>query len=417
MAEALLEKVGEENFSSYPEVIDNYFIKNAIIVKTFPKEFLSVSEPEYPDFQVTSAQQFLDYLTQEIEFWTDNDPEGKLKDFSRITTLNNAKSYFESALSNISSCVNYLNQSISAISNGCLYSKTNLAKTLLTYKDKSSYFINGFKLCIQNKPGDSIPSNVGCIDGFFAAQAYKKVYQTYIECSEEQISPFTESVDLATKNLTELNARYTSSFHNHETLIAQLNEKVDDTISSIKTKEDEYFKDANTRLKAMEDLYREKLRLEAPAEYWQKLKKSYNKSGIAWIIISSIIAIGIIAFLILTLWKGESIFAKNADWIDNVKNSAILTVITSIGIYVLRLTTKMTLSSFHLSRDAKERENLSFFYLSLIEKGAVTDKERAIILNALFSRSDTGLLKGDSSPSMSSNISDLVEVFKNTKPN
>ena len=72
----------------------------------------------------------------------------------------------------------------------------------------------------------------------------------------------------------------------------------------------------------------------------------------------------------------------------------------------------MATSSYHLSRDAKERKNLSYFYLALIEKGAVSDKERALILNSLFSRSDTGLLKGEAAPSMPTNVSDIVEFLK-----
>ena len=78
---------------------------------------------------------------------------------------------------------------------------------------------------------------------------------------------------------------------------------------------------------------------------------------------------------------------------------------------MLKLCVKMSMTSYHLSRDAKERSNLSYFYLALIENSAVSDNERGLILNALFSRSDTGLLKGDSSPSMPSNISDLVNII------
>jgi len=91
----------------------------------------------------------------------------------------------------------------------------------------------------------------------------------------------------------------------------------------------------------------------------------------------------------------------------------ILTVITSVLVYLVRYFIKMAMSSFHLSRDARERENLSHFYLALIENGAVTEKERAIILNSLFSRSDSGLLKGDSSPTMLTNPSDLIDTLRN----
>ena len=130
---------------------------------------------------------------------------------------------------------------------------------------------------------------------------------------------------------------------------------------------------------------------------------------------SGLFAIAIIALLLVVLIKDIIIFSPDANWIENLKNSAIITVIASIGIFILRLTTKMALSSHHLASDARERENLSLFYLSLIEKGAVTDKERALVLNALFSRSDTGLLKGESSPSMPSNISDIMDVIKSAK--
>ena len=39
-----------------------------------------------------------------------------------------------------------------------------------------------------------------------------------------------------------------------------------------------------------------------------------------------------------------------------------------------------------------------------------TDKERALVINALFSRSDSGLLKNDAGPTMSGNVMDLVET-------
>lgn len=106
-----------------------------------------------------------------------------------------------------------------------------------------------------------------------------------------------------------------------------------------------------------------------------------------------------------------NLFSKDSHWIEVFKNSAIITVMTSIAVYLLRLFVKMAVSSFHLSRDAKERNKLTYFYLALIEKKAVTEKERAIILNSLFSRADTGLLKGDSSPTMSGNVAELVDIL------
>lgn len=141
------------------------------------------------------------------------------------------------------------------------------------------------------------------------------------------------------------------------------------------------------------------------------MAKSYSKQGKWWLLGSVGVAIATIALLICVLIFVPNIF-DNAHWIDLIKNSAIITLIASIAIYLLRTFIKMALSSIHLSRDAKEREQLSYFYLALKAKGAVSDTEQALVINSLFSRADTGLLKGDSSPSMSANVTDVVEKLK-----
>ena len=57
-------------------------------------------------------------------------------------------------------------------------------------------------------------------------------------------------------------------------------------------------------------------------------------------------------------------------------------------------------SSFHLQRVSEESALLTNLYLSLKE-GKVDDPEsRKIILQALFSRSETGLLSGEHGPTM-----------------
>ena len=70
----------------------------------------------------------------------------------------------------------------------------------------------------------------------------------------------------------------------------------------------------------------------------------------------------------------------------------------------------MTFSSFHLSRDAEEREQLTHFYLALKKDTEINEQERQLILQSLFSRADTGLLKDDSSPTMPTSI---IEKFSN----
>lgn len=47
-------------------------------------------------------------------------------------------------------------------------------------------------------------------------------------------------------------------------------------------------------------------------------------------------------------------------------------------------------------------------YLALLQEGAINGDERNLVLEALFSRVETGLLKRDSSPEMPG-ISSLIE--------
>lgn len=68
------------------------------------------------------------------------------------------------------------------------------------------------------------------------------------------------------------------------------------------------------------------------------------------------------------------------------------------------------MSATHLQRDAEERAQLTYFYLALIKDGAIDEKSRDIVIQSLFSRTETGLLGGDSSPTMPA-----MDVLKNIK--
>jgi hypothetical protein len=72
----------------------------------------------------------------------------------------------------------------------------------------------------------------------------------------------------------------------------------------------------------------------------------------------------------------------------------------SVGIFLINFFIKLAISAFHLSRDAYERLQLTHLYLALLNEEGITKEERTIVLQSLFSRADTGLLKGDSSPTI-----------------
>ena len=60
------------------------------------------------------------------------------------------------------------------------------------------------------------------------------------------------------------------------------------------------------------------------------------------------------------------------------------------------------LSTYHLGRDAEERYSLTYFYLALSKDVTVEKEERLLVMQSLFSRSDSGLLNTDSGPTLPS---------------
>lgn len=149
----------------------------------------------------------------------------------------------------------------------------------------------------------------------------------------------------------------------------------------------------------LEKTYEEKLRLKKPAEYWKTAAERYRTQGF-------IAAILLGAICVIALVVGVDFFK---DWLSaqdlklklNTLQGAILFgSIAAVFTFIVRVLAKVTFSSFHLMRDAEEREQLTYLYLSLTHESEIDKESRDIVLQALFSRSETGLLSQEQGPKM-----------------
>ncbi len=158
----------------------------------------------------------------------------------------------------------------------------------------------------------------------------------------------------------------------------------------------EDFSKRTESLNALERTYREKLKLEGPASYWKDLESEWEDKGRKWrnsaILASLIFVSAVMLFLYLPpdILKAEGKFS-----VSEVKGLIMFALAVSVSVFAIRFFFKMSISAYHLSRDAKERAQLAFFYLALTKEAKVTLRERQIILQSLFSRADTGLLKAE----------------------
>lgn len=217
-----------------------------------------------------------------------------------------------------------------------------------------------------------------------------------------------ELISQISKRYSDIKLEQEKKVNENNLLLDNMIKKVDENEKSRLIQSDSMINQRTEKFNALESLYTEKLRLSKPADYWNKTGKKYNKNGSIWFMATSIVALLSVSGLLIVIIKYHEIF-ETGDLFLSIRNTAVLTIITSIIIYIIRVMVKIALSSLHLSRDAYEREQLTYFYLSLIEGKAASSEERKLILSSLFSRADTGLLKGDSSPEMPT-ISPIVDV-------
>lgn len=404
--------------TEYPVGADEYFKSKSVSILGLPITISSEGETRNIETSITSAYQFITYIEDEIVFWEEHDPQGVLTEYTVVNKLKQAKECFKNAVNAYESNPaspsgghRHMDQGVGYLSNGHLHSKTKLAKALLKNLGRGKGFLSGFMQALLTNRRTNVAATVENLEGFVAGLEYRRVVKQLVTAAEEDYNTFEANVQAANQHFADLNASYMTAFHEQEQRIAELTRQTDDKFKALGDESEKYFAAKELRCSELEALYEEKLKLQAPAQYWKDLEKEYRKKGSWWMVASVAFAIIMVAALIDVLIKMPNLFSAAEHWFDVVRIYAILTVIASVAIYVLRLFVKLTVSSIHLSRDAKERNNLTCFYLALIEKKGVSEKDRAIVLNSLFSRADTGLLKGDSTPVMSGNVTDLVNAI------
>ena len=169
------------------------------------------------------------------------------------------------------------------------------------------------------------------------------------------------------------------------------------------------------RNKHLEELYREKLRLEAPAKYWSDRASTLKEQGKGWARLLVLFSLLLSAAAGGFFWTWLTNKAVTPFGLHSLQGVALFGASVAAAVFLVRVLSRLTFSAYHLQRDAEEREQLSHLYLALINEGALDTKSRDIVLQALFSRADSGLLAGDHGPTMPS-PGDVVAGISRMKP-
>lgn len=164
-------------------------------------------------------------------------------------------------------------------------------------------------------------------------------------------------------------------------------------------------------LSGLENKYRENLRFQGAAKYWASKATELNTQGTKWaraLVLSVLLGGCLFGLFFITWLEGKQPILS----FKSLEGILLFATILSSYAFLVKSMSKLTFSAFHLQRDAEEREQLTHLYLNLRDGETEDVESRKIILQALFSRSDSGLLMGDHSPTMPS-VQDVVKVIKN----
>jgi hypothetical protein len=395
-------------------------------------EFRLFPEQSVKKFQ--SLSQLCDFLTAEETFWKpiDEPVASKFRQIhhaiSQVVTTKNDDSWISQTLNQP---FNLLKNASPNFSNGqyVLFSETDFAKEYKKVVEKYGVKGDGGKAFLQGVLSSTVSTRhiggwpIADFFGLFDAYVYKQLNER-----------LNERIKNGETSLSEIQSKFNVFFGEcdgqqsdrqkqfDEFCKAYLEWKqaakiqFDEQAAKQLEEQQKHFDGEDTdwrkRIADLEDLYQNKLTLEAPVKHWEKLADDHNKKGhqFAKATATALIIMVIFLSIILFNWPPAVLETPQKDWDWNtLKGSFLLLSILSLAIYVVRFLAKFAISSYHLARDAEERKQLTYVYLSLLEKKAVTPEQQQIVLQALFSRADTGLLKGDHGPAMPSVVGRLVD--------
>ncbi|SDG85513.1 hypothetical protein SAMN05216588_101198 [Pseudomonas flavescens] len=228
---------------------------------------------------------------------------------------------------------------------------------------------------------------------------FMRGYLLAYEFSQEEEGSFTSRAEVNHQRMTELLKIAHSQLSKSNSVIAG-------QITANDTMHSQQEKGWKSAIERLEHTYTADLRLKAPAKYWEEKAKRNAKQGY---ITGSMLLI----FLLAAAYALYTILEK---WLSGLAIKVDLTSLGGIFIFVAFLSTlvfitrtlsKLTFSAFHLQRDAEERQQLTHVYLALIKETSMDKDTQNIIIQSLFSRTETGLLQNESGPT----IPGLVELI------
>ena len=170
---------------------------------------------------------------------------------------------------------------------------------------------------------------------------------------------------------------------------------------------DKWVQEKEESLKKLERLYSDKLALAAPKEHWDERAAQERENAAKWTKITALTAAAAVALSTIAI---VVLYSFDLPKIPFLSTSFIAIAMITFMIYIVRVFVKITLSSRHLQMAYEQKSALTYFYLSLGKhKGELTEEERVLAIQSLFTPVDTGLVKASELPDFNAALALLTK--------
>ena len=226
-----------------------------------------------------------------------------------------------------------------------------------------------------------------------------------------------KNIDDSIKEITNEKEDYINFINDEKNKINEWLEKEKEKQSIKETEYNDFINECKGKMNNLETMYTKKLKIEKPAEFMKEKAEEYLKSSRHWAI-ATILLIIVLMFILSCLISpkikvGDKIIEIN---IFNseipIYQSIILLAMVCLIVYVIRVFIKLTISSKHLSEEYKQKYVLTYFYLSLVNEGKLTNELGDTIISKLFTKAETGLIKNEANIEIESIYKTLTGIGK-----
>ena len=233
------------------------------------------------------------------------------------------------------------------------------------------------------------------------------------EIQNNLVQPVSESMDNMAKETEEHFKQTANLVDKNDKKIREIFIEHSREVDEFKHNLEQWQNNKETSIKILEDTYEKKLQLEAPEKLWKERSKDYKIKTRWWMG-------GLGIFIFGLIFSAGSLLISIHDYLQGtikdipfISQSFIYVALVSFLIYLIRVVIKIIISNQHMAMEYEQKEALTRFYQALVYNGKEVDKEeRLIIFNALFSKTETGLVKTDNSGESEALIALLSKSIK-----